>query len=847
MSNLEMRPIEIEVLHDYSLSDPRQVPAAGAEVAVYKQGATVSETTACSGHTATVVPVANTGRLQQGDTVSPSGSASDTLVVGAVSPDGLSLTLANKGSSSVILDAGLRVVATSAPVIVVTQQTYVPYDSEPEVLVHMFRPTLYSTLRVNGDATRPLSVEAISEDVRTLMLGNDSQYHASISLAVGDLLVSEAGDVIAVVTVETICPEHEVTAVPVNPMMPAPPAVLYPNGNLARPLPVTGVSEDGLTLTLLNERAAFTLYASDSLGPPRLSSFVDSAGLLIADPIELDDSGRARFYVSETRVDCVVTGGGLAAPVLLPDRLGGWVRGGLGIINAKDYPSIQDAIDALPLEGGTVLVPAGAYTMTDTLYTPCDRPCHLVGEGMGVGPTPGLYQGTTLLWDTAADMLRIRGDFSSVRALNVVNTSGLAATREDRGRGIAIGRRDVVDPHPALGTDVENTEYVNGWRTPQFKVLIEDVLVMGAPGWGVHVPGVGVLLDGETPEYDRVLPGTNNGGGTLSFSVDLKRVSIEGSRRYGGAFLGGGCTTLFFENCSFIRLGPGQGTTAGLYYVYGSRCEQAVFEHCTIEGVSPTNHAWFVLHDTLSCCLCSCWFEEDPSDPAEAYVPSYFIRLESGAWGGLIESCHFVRGEAKTGGYLRLIQIAADGSGAGLLIADPDARAVVGTTQEAGGNLRFIDAHQVDLGGSDNADITVSGAGSYIQPHEDVTESLPIQYGSVPRRCVLSGPLSSVMAGVVASELTASATLAVGAPPVINGNLVLNWSFGVADGQNIGSAMYWWGGFAPGWRLANNAPTLTTAQRNARSGWVQGDLIYNASLQVVQIRIGGAWRTIELE
>jgi len=38
-----------------------------------------------------------------------------------------------------------------------------------------------------------------------------------------------------------------------------------------------------------------------------------------------------------------------------------------GFINAADYPSLQEAIDAVPREGGTVLIPAGDYVITKTL------------------------------------------------------------------------------------------------------------------------------------------------------------------------------------------------------------------------------------------------------------------------------------------------------------------------------------------------------------------------------------------------------------------------------------------------------------------------------------------------
>lgn len=46
------------------------------------------------------------------------------------------------------------------------------------------------------------------------------------------------------------------------------------------------------------------------------------------------------------------------------------------------------------------------------------------------------------------------------------------------------------------------------------------------------------------------------------------------------------------------------------------------------------------------------------------------------------------------------------------------------------------------------------------------------------------------------------------------------------------------------WRLANNLPSLTTAQRNARGGWVKGDLIYNIIYPRVEVFDGSSWQPV---
>ena len=51
------------------------------------------------------------------------------------------------------------------------------------------------------------------------------------------------------------------------------------------------------------------------------------------------------------------------------------------VVMAGRALDIQALIDSLPPWGGTIYIPAGTYDMGWTpLYTPCDRPVHLVGE-----------------------------------------------------------------------------------------------------------------------------------------------------------------------------------------------------------------------------------------------------------------------------------------------------------------------------------------------------------------------------------------------------------------------------------------------------------------------------------
>lgn len=117
MSNLEMRPIELQVTRNYSSSDTRQVPAAGAKAVLLRQGATVAQ--AVVGHYGIDVEVGvfSTGALQVHDLVTVNHQTGSLLRVVAVDGGGESLTLRNIHASQadVSLAPGQRLVISVGP------------------------------------------------------------------------------------------------------------------------------------------------------------------------------------------------------------------------------------------------------------------------------------------------------------------------------------------------------------------------------------------------------------------------------------------------------------------------------------------------------------------------------------------------------------------------------------------------------------------------------------------------------------------------------------------------------------------------------------------------------------
>jgi hypothetical protein len=138
----------------------------------------------------------------------------------------------------------------------------------------------------------------------------------------------------------------------------------------------------------------------------------------------------------------------------------------------------------------------------------------------------------------------------------------------------------------------------------------------------------------------------------------------------------------------------------------------------------------------------------------------------------------------------------------------------------------------------------MSGNGVYFDRELNSGTVLPIQIANLPREASAFGRTLNRLPGTTDLELSAVEVRKLARQ---NGNLVMNWALS-QDGSEIGNAMYYWGGAHDGWRLFNNAPTLSSAQRDARSGWVQGDIIYNSdsTVQALQVWIGTTWKTIAL-
>lgn len=633
--------------------------------------------------------------------------------------------------------------------------------------------------------------------------------------------------------------------------------LLFTDTDTSVQLSVVSVSANRQSLTLQNYGGFTTVTAGARLRPANAppAIYKDPRGVVPASAVTVDAAGYATFFTAAPIVDLSVIGGGggLASPLLLTNRACRRERGADSWRNVLDYPSIQAAIDSLPEVGGTVFIPAGTYDLNATLYTPCDRPCHLLGEGSSRTGT----KGTVLRWTVNTGMLRVRGDGSSVRGLTLRMLAAGVASAEHEGCGVFVGRRNVVDAHPHPTTSPTATEYVKGGQSPQYRIDLEDLVVMDAPGWGLSIPGFLEQSDGE-PEHGLVRPDVGQGGGTLAFWISVNRVQLVRSRKYGALFTGGGCTTIRFTGGACLEQGVGQ-VTESTCYAHLRGTVQPVFRDWIFEGASPAGDAtgltkpWVRLHGCESASFETCWFENDPhwvgQDTVE-YEPQYFIHLTGANRSVTLRQPHMVRAD-KNKGKLHCLY-AAQGGVEGLYIDQPYAiSSTVLVSEPEADHFVPIDQRAIALNGehdpqlATNHDVFVRGAG--IARNIEVLGglgqeivTLPLTYASIPvsasvsNRQTLRAPLST-------KDERRNGRPDTDAMLAQSGALAMEE---LAPGTLDSRALLFCSGGETRWRLGNNLPALSTTQRNARGGWVTGDLILNTIYPRVEVFDGSGWRAV---
>ncbi|HJW75897.1 MAG TPA: hypothetical protein VJ787_09540 [Thermoleophilia bacterium] len=228
-------------------------------------------------------------------------------------------------------------------------------------------------------------------------------------------------------------------------------------------------------------------------------------------------------------------------------------------INAKDYPTIQAAIDALPAAGGVVIVPPGDYDENTTpAMSALTLPTRTILCGSGIHATKLLYNAD------AGSAISMQSSNSSLRDFSIVGPgTGSVA------KGIVVGKP---------GETLSN-------------ILLDNVAVVDVPECGLYFMG------GEVP------------GGTNVIQCSVRSSHFQGVVATTGANLriGTWCTTIAFADCGF---GLTRGYDAELNGPVGTTFDRCVFETGTYDnqalvkgsllGSTHFNNCWFETHGNLT-------------------------------------------------------------------------------------------------------------------------------------------------------------------------------------------------------------------------------------------------------
>lgn len=255
-------------------------------------------------------------------------------------------------------------------------------------------------------------------------------------------------------------------------------------------------------------------------------------------------------------------------------------------VTATDYPTLQDAVDALPAAGGIVHIPAGTYTprsrptFIPPLVLPSGKPITLQGEGPRV--TRLRYSWTEipegLTFDPDADLIQVRGDYQRIEELAVDGGfPGVAGASA----GIHI-----------MGTGDDSDHVV-----PLVGIQIRNCLIRGTQAWGLLIddsPRDGAthpiiwcnyenLEIRDNRSLGAVCVGIGNGGGTTT--QHFRNCYIRYFKGYGVVINGAWETSLV--DCILEKEQPGSQPSPYVAYLYAAGGHYTRVEHCHFEGMFP--------------------------------------------------------------------------------------------------------------------------------------------------------------------------------------------------------------------------------------------------------------------
>lgn len=333
-----------------------------------------------------------------------------------------------------------------------------------------------------------------------------------------------------------------------------------------------------------------TVTAGTRLVCSAFASYSDATGTVLNSNVLTSDpsTGFVAAYVSLGRFDVQTTIPGVGSR-LYPDQTGGPFSTSPTWLVASDFTSFQAAIDACPdNKETTVWVPAGTFTLTDTLVLSPRKRVRLVGAGRDL---------TVLKCnDPSKDIIAIKGSYCSLEGLTIEGP-GVAGS----GRGVVIGRLAADQPAPP-----DILRYTS----------LESCVIRGTASWGLYVLG-----------YDDAGSDAN----TLSIFGRFHAVTTYGGPSNQSMHIGRANTTQSFSSCEFL----GAGSTAGVECIYADGVE---FNACTFEsGAQDGANAFIRLDSCRTAAIINCWFEQDPYPaPTSQDAVPWFVEASGARTEGLL-------------------------------------------------------------------------------------------------------------------------------------------------------------------------------------------------------------------
>jgi hypothetical protein len=327
-------------------------------------------------------------------------------------------------------------------------------------------------------------------------------------------------------------------------------------------------------------------------------------------------------------------------------------------LTAADYSSLQEAVDALPDSGGTLLIPPGTYRLESTLMINKSS-VTLIGAGLNSLIVPA---------DPANNPIDLINVSAGLLRMSNLLVDGLAEAQdlEDGTSGIVFDGLG-VSGRLVVHCFLENV-VVQG--TSKAGILLRDAIILTA----INCEAISNLGDGVR------IQGIETGATTLNFT----NCSMSANSGI-GAHIGDVDTptaAINFLGCIFEG-NQGEGYTLsdiGTGF-YALQCAKVSLYSCYFEE-APEGCAQFVFFETSqNCVVDNCWFQGGGvPDRAVRFVTSVFSRFTSNTAEGFEEE--IVSFDTNCKGCIEFANRDMDSSGVPRIVIDANA-GVIGMSRNS--------------------------------------------------------------------------------------------------------------------------------------------------------------------